>query len=487
MAREAPAGPRALGEPRVRPRTRCRQAVTRLARGRRAWVGARLDRLPIRVKLTLAFAGVMAVLLGGLALLLDLRFGAGLDDGIRASLQARAADLAAVARASGAQLANRPPLAESSGGFAQILDAHGRVLDSTPTVGAHPLLRPAELGRALRGQLIVDRGGDSRLLARSAGTPAPQVVVVGTSLTERNHAANTLGELLFVGGPVALLLACAAGYTLAASALAGVERMRRRAERISAAVPGARLPVPEARDELHRLGETLNAMLTRLEQAVARERAFVADASHELRTPLSILKLELDLALAEERSRGELVTALRSAVEEVDRLTRLAEDLLVLARADQGRLPVRRQRVDVGAVMRAVATRFAYLDGESGSPVRYEGAEALAVQADRARLEEALNNMVDNALRHGEGSVLIRAGEAGGSVELHVLDEGEGFPAEFLPHAFERFSRADPARSRGGTGLGLAIVRAIAEAHEGQAHAENRPGGGARVWLTLPR
>jgi signal transduction histidine kinase len=340
--------------------------------------------------------------------------------------------------------------------------------------------------QAAQGSVLVDVGGGARVLARPVATRPPAVLVVGSSLSERNGALTTLSDLLFIGGPVLLVLTCVAGYVLAARALAPVEKMRAQAARISGAPHGERLPVPEANDELHRLGDTVNAMLTRLEATLARERALVADAGHELRTPLAILKLELELALSSDGSDGELHARVRSAAEEVDRLSRLADDLLVIARAEQGRLPLERQRLEVGEVLGSVAGRFAAAAGSRGRAVRWEGSPSLRVEADRARLEQALTNMVSNALRHGSGPVVLRAGRSNGSVELHVLDEGSGFSPGFLPRAFERFSRADPARTGGGAGLGLSIVQVIAEAHGGEAHAENREDGGADVWLSLP-
>ncbi len=312
------------------------------------------------------------------------------------------------------------------------------------------------------------------------------MLVVGSSLAERNHALTTLTELLFIGGPAMLILTCLAGYVLAERALAPVETMSARAARISGAPQGERLPVPEANDELRRLGETLNEMLSRLEDALARERALVADAGHELRTPLSILKLELELALASDISREELQMRVRSAAEEVDRLAKLAQDLLVIARAELGRLPLEKRRVEVREVLGAVAERFAAPSAGTGRPLAIEESDGLTLDADPTRLEQALTNMVSNALRHGDGAVIMRARRRGGVVELHVLDDGRGFEPSFLPRAFERFSRADPARSGGGAGLGLSIVQVIAEAHGGHAYAANREPGGADVWLSLP-
>jgi signal transduction histidine kinase len=441
----------------------------------------RFGRLPIRIKLMLAFASLMIVLFGGLALLLYTRFEAGLDTGINGELRSRAAVVDSVVRA--AEHGQRAPLPSGGDAFAQIVDARGRVVDSTP--GFQRRLLPAdEIARARRVSVVVDREGE-RLLARPLGNGS-RVVIVGVSSAERDHALQTLGDLLFIGGPVLLILTCAAGYALASSALAPVERMRRRAARISDAGPSARLPVPEGHDELQRLGETLNEMLARLERGLMRERAFVADAGHELRTPLSILKLELGLTLAERPSPERLERALLSAAEEVDRLARLAEDLLVIARADQGRMPVHRRPIETGELMRSVAERFAGRAGPAAREVAVEGRQWPAVEADPARLEQALTNMVDNGLRHGEGKVALSAARRDGGVELHVRDEGPGFPPDFLPRAFERFSRADAARSGGGSGLGLSIVAAIANAHGGRAGVANRPDGGADVWLFVP-
>jgi two-component system, OmpR family, sensor kinase len=451
--------------------------------------GELLGRLPIRVRLTLAFAAVMVVLFGGLALLLHTRFAASLDDGIQSGLRTRAADLATLIRGSDndSGLGRHPPLPESGGTFAQILDPQGRIEDSTPGHGTRALLTPSEIERALQRQIVVGRRDDTRVLAQPLGTSPPGVLVVGVSLAQRDRALRTLDEFLFIGGPILLVLTCLAGYALTAGALAPVERMRAQAARISGARRDDRLPVPAAHDELHRLGDTLNQMLARLEEAMGRERAFVADAGHELRTPLSILKLEFDLALSGDRSREELEARLRSAAEEVDRLANLAEDLLVIARADQGLLPVEKRPVEVQQVLGAVTDRIAGAAQARGRTLTAEPTDALVVSADPARLEQALTNMVANALRHGDGPIVLTAREHNGHVELHVLDEGNGFRPEFLPRAFERFSRADPARSQGGAGLGLSIVRAIAEAHGGEAGAANRKGHGADVWVALPR
>jgi heavy metal sensor kinase len=312
------------------------------------------------------------------------------------------------------------------------------------------------------------------------------VLVVGVTRQDRTETLGSLRDELLIAGPIALALASLAGYALAGLSLRPVERMRRRAAAISAETPGERLPVPETGDEVERLGETLNAMLERLEDALERERDFVADAGHELRTPLALLRTELELALRHSTSAEELREAVRSSSEEVDRLGQLAEALLLIAQSDKGRLPLQLETLEASDVLTTVASRFEWRAQDAGRPLRTTVTSALEVRGDRIRLEQALGNLVDNALRHGAGDVRLSASALDGLVELHVTDEGSGVSPEFLEHAFERFTRADPARSRGGSGLGLAIVRVIAEAHGGSAHLANRGQGGTDAWLVLP-
>jgi two-component system, OmpR family, sensor kinase len=290
-----------------------------------------------------------------------------------------------------------------------------------------------------------------------------------------------LRAAFLIGGPVALLLAALGGYLLAGAALRPIESMRRRAAEISTTSLDERLPVPAAQDEVAKLGETLNAMLARLEDGLERERRFLSDASHELRTPLARLKTELGLASKPGRPEGELREAIASAAGQVDRLARIADDLLLLARAEQGELRLKTEEVDLTDVLEGVADRF-----RGQRAVAVEAGQPVVMSADRLRLEQALTNLVDNALRHGRGAVSLSASSVNGRVELHVKDQGEGFERDFLPRAFERFTRPGTAREGAGSGLGLAIVETIARAHRGTARAANLPGGGADVWMSLP-
>jgi signal transduction histidine kinase len=454
-----------------------------------------LRRLSIRLRVTLVFAGVMAVVLGATGVFIYLRFASELDLTINAALRSRAGDVAALVRESDAGLhkARHGALVGQGESFAEVVDPAGKVLDSTLSIGNHDLLDAAERRKAARNALFLDRGPSSGLEDESRLLAIPvlaggqrRIVIVGTSTEARAESLTDLFQLLLIGGPVALLLALAAAYWVAAAALRPVDEMRARAAQISTAEPDQRLPVPPTDDEIARLGVTLNAMLDRLGEALAHERRFVADASHELRTPLAILKAEVDLALSQGRSPRELQAALASVSEETDRLIQLAEDLLTIAQTDQGELPVQLAPTEIGEVLDGVALRFARRAEDGGRAIEVRVEPGLQGPVDRLRLDQALGNLLDNALRYGSGAVDLSAAGHDGSIEIHVRDRGPGFGDDFLPHAFERFSREDASQRNGGSGLGLSIVDTIVRAHRGEAHVANAEGGGADVWLVLP-
>ena len=449
-----------------------------------------LSRTPIRLRLTLVFAGVMALVLAGTGLFVYLRVSSSLQHAVDQSLRARADDV------SGLLTSGRHDRADLAGGegVAQLLGSDGKVLLSSPRLQRRLLTSP-QLAQARRHPIFVERRAPAgfanhrwRLLAKPVTTSSgTAVAVVAQSLQSRDETLDHLLVQLLLGGAAALLLAALAGYALAAAALRPVEAMSRKAAEIWLKGEDRRLPVPDANDEIAHLGERLNEMLARIETAVAHERRFLADASHELRTPLTIMRGELELALRRKRSSGELEQALRTAKEETDRLAALAEDLLVVARADQDALPVRRAPVLARELLDTVAARFDARAAAEGRRIVTRRPPALSVPCDRGRVEQALGNLVDNALHHGAGTIELAAYERDGCIELHVTDDGHGFTEPFLPRAFERFSRANGARSSNGTGLGLAIVEAIAHAHEGRVGAANRASGGPDVWLALPK
>jgi signal transduction histidine kinase len=320
------------------------------------------------------------------------------------------------------------------------------------------------------------------------------LAVAGTNVRDTEDVVHDVGHALLIVTPLIVFLAAIGSWVLAGAALRPVERLRRDASALAAAPRRGRLQVPATGDELAALADTLNELLERLQRSLARQQEFVADAGHELRTPLAVLRMELELATRPGRSREELADAVEHAAAEAARLSDLADAMLFLARADGGASLIRPEPTSLepllGAAVRAMRAR-ADLAGVS---VVLDIDDALAAEVDPSAVRRAVDNLLANAVEHtpAGGTVLVTAAPSPDrrAVVIDVDDEGPGFPPEFLPHAFERFQRADAARSHAsgqlGAGLGLAIVAEVAAAHGGTAGVSNRPGGGARARLTLP-
>jgi two-component system OmpR family sensor kinase len=446
--------------------------------------------VPIRVRLALVCAALVGSIAAALGAVVYLR----LEGDLRA-----AADDGLTTRAE--ELRNEPidgetiDIGASDVGdiFAQVMTADGKVVAQSAGV-EESLFASADLSatdQAPTRERQVQIAGEpllARLYAvrRSDGT----FLILGVAFDDQREALDRLLGLLGIAAPMAAGLAALVGWFVARAALRPVDRMRREADAISGSEPSRRLVVSATGDELSALGASLNRMLDRLEETLVRERRFVDDASHELRTPLANLRAELELALRRARAPDELLAALRSARAETERLSSLAQDLLVLARADAGRLAIRREEVDLAGLLDSVASAYAESAAVRGVILTTTVDGNRTARVDPTRLRQALDNLVDNALHHTPkgGQITITIGHSVETLSLVVADTGEGFPPSFLARAFEPFSRADTARSRddGGSGLGLAIVRAIAEGHGGSASARNAVGGGATVELLIP-
>ena len=453
--------------------------------------------MPLRVRLGLLFALGTAVLVAvvGLGFLLQLR--ASLDATLDAGLQSRADALSD--QFGGAGLGSlRLNLDEEP---VQVLTSDGQVVASSSSLGGLPVLDAAQRtsvlsrGASAGSPLAFTAGGDeesTRFLATVLPDRADLLLVVGTGTDISDTADEHIEKGFYILGPIAVLVAGLGAWWLAGAALRPVERMRRQTAEISERDSGAHLAVPGTRDEIASLAVTMNGLLDRMRDALAHERGFVADAGHELRTPLATLRAELELAARPGRSHDDLAAAVRSAAEDTDRLIRLAEDLLLLARAAGGGPFLRMGSVDVGRLASDAARGAAVLADARGVDIVVESQERVTVAADPDRMRQALDNVLVNAVRHspdhGRVVVTVTTDPAAGTATVAVDDDGPGFPEDFLPHAFERFRRADTARARaeGGTGLGLAIVHTIAHAHAGRVRATNRPTGGALVEIELP-
>lgn len=438
-----------------------------------------MRRWPIRIRLTAAFTAVMALLLLAVATLTVAHTRESLDAAITESLSTQLANLRPIAAD------DDPLLAGGDSDTAQqIVAPDGQVLTATSNLAGQMALSPAQLDTARRGKLVADQSRLGNLAGpvRLAAGPGPggRVVVAAQSLADRDAAVADLRNELAVSFPLVLFAAAVGAYLLAAAALRPVERMRARAAGISATDAHARLPVPLARDEIQHLGTTFNELLQRLQEALERERQFVIDAGHELRTPLSLLTTELELALRRPRSNPELVAAVRSALHETTRLSRLARDLLTVADTGSPAVP---PTIDLSTRLQDIGERYRHsLDGQ----LDIDCPAGQYVRADPDDLDRIIGNLIDNATQHGAPPITIRVQPTADGAEIRVSDHGPGFPPGFLPNAFRRFTRADTARTTGGTGLGLAIVDTLTQRNRGTVAAHNHLAGGAEITVQLP-
>ena len=427
-------------------------------------------RWPLRTRVALAFLAATGIALTALGVFVQVRVGAALEDRLRDTVAAEADRLETMPGT------ERLAAVEALVGevHAQVLTPRGHPRASSRLV-AGPLLAAAWLQESGTGgwrESTVTVFDDDDAAAGNLDQELERFIVlvqpidegflaVGTSREDADEALAALRNQLLIAGPLALALAGGLGYLVAGAGLSPIERMRARAATISARTAGERLPVPAADDELRRLANTLNAMVGRLDDALQRERRFVAEASHDLRTPLALMLTEVELALARPRTPEELTQALHSVNDEVRRLINLAEDLLERAGAEEAGVPIEAQPVDLVTLAGRVADRFSASAEDRG--IRITGSPSAELQGDVTRLDRALSNLVDNALRHGDGDVEIDIRATPAGAELTVTDQGAGIATS-------------PAASAAPDGLGLTIVREIVRAHGGTMEIQHADG-----------
>jgi two-component system, OmpR family, sensor kinase len=457
--------------------------------------------LPIRGRLTLWYVGLLAVILVLVGAFLIVLLQRGLIAGVDQNLDDHANEVAIDLRGGDRSFENLTTSslrALSRGAFAAQLEAgDGRVLLSTddPT-GRQPMITPQVRGEVLRGEPVrlTSRLGPERAPFRVLAVRFPhggstEVLVVARSLVDVDESVRRLRLLLIVAVPVAVAVAGAGGWLLARKALLPVARMTRKAELISADRLQERVAVPRARDELGRLASTLNDMLDRIERGVQEQQRLVADASHELRTPLAVMRSEIDVWLRAPALPQEAREALESVGEEVERMSRILDNLLTLARIDEGRLDLLCAPQGLDELVGEVLSKLRPIAESKGITLRADGEDA-EVLADAPRFELVIVNLVDNAIKYTGpgGEVRVRLWHDRHEGGITVSDTGPGISEEALPHLFDRFYRADAARSRaaGGSGLGLAICKEIVTAHGGRLWASSKLGEGSSFSLAMP-
>jgi len=371
----------------------------------------------------------------------------------------------------------------------QILDGNGNVILSTDDYDEYPVTdQTPAVGEML--EYTVDSLPDDAepfvIVVSSVETAEDEVVRVVTaqSLESVQDATSVLVTLLGIGVPLVIAVVAANSYAVVGRALAPVEAIRRRVAGVSTANQDARVPVPDSRDEIARLAETMNSMLARLQAAAMAQHRFVADASHELRTPLATIRTTTELAaLHPEAMEPEHAADL--VLTETRRLERLVSDLLLLARSDERGLIMHFEDVDLDDI---VTDEIARLRADGIVKVAVD-VVSVKVHGDAQHLFRAVRNLMNNAARFASTTVTVRLSSADGVALLDISDDGPGIPEDEWERVFERFVRLDDSRERGtgGTGLGLAITREIALAHGGNVHVVTpEHGTGARLRLTLP-
>jgi signal transduction histidine kinase len=382
------------------------------------------------------------------------------------------------------------PIPVAGGQWVQVVDVEGRVLSAS--VGSDPLvslLQPDELAAARKGEHQYVEGdrmaleGPVRVVAVPVGD---DTVIVGRPVAEVYRSMGVLRGHLFVVYPVLVVALGLLGWRVVGAVLRPVEQLRVGAESITGSHRDDRLPVPASEDEIQRLATTLNGMLDRLSVARARQRAFVADAAHELRSPLTAMRTELEVA----GRHGIPPDLVPDLLADVVRLSRLVDDLLLLARADDagsGATPSKDRfaPVDVTHVLREAHDRCR----GARVPVSLlvpDGLE-LPTRGEHDALLRAVANLLDNAVRHASGRVTVTGYPEAGSAVIEVADDGPGIPPADLERVFDRFTRLDDGRARdeGGSGLGLAIVRELVRRHDGTVTLSDA-GPGLRATIRLP-
>jgi heavy metal sensor kinase len=460
-----------------------------------------------RARLTLTYAAVFALVAGAAAVAFyfytaRLQMG-GVDDSLTAQAQLLGGSIDS---GNGGQVGfqgGQPLPAESSQGIAiaaVLVDSAGKVLDSSGNAPAYSAIAgvvtqarstDSAIYQTLTINGVSERVRAQRLSAMSAG-PSNVVLVVSRSTAETQSTLNAIAVLLAIAVPLLILVASVLGYIVAGRALRPVRRIAAAARDISEHDLNRRLDMRLPPDELGELGATFDAMLARLDASFSALRRFTADAAHELRAPLAVMRSEVDVALARDRNAADYRASLVSLAAEIEGLSRLADQLLVLARADAGALQPQREPIDVPDFVEDVVDRWRTLGSQRSLTLVTHLADSGHLRGDADLLRRVLDNLLANALEHAprDTTVDVSAVPAPGDPRwwlLTVADGGPGVPPELRDRLFERFARGDPARARtsGGAGLGLALAAAIVEAHGGTLTLDT-DAPGARFVVRLP-
>ena len=382
------------------------------------------------------------------------------------------------------------------GKFIQIIDRSGKIGAKMSDIETETV--PTSFGtleRALKGEIVYETIGSRRPRLRMITLPimdnkkVSSIVQVGTSLEDFDETMTKLLIILIIGIPTSLSATIMVGYFMAKKALKPVDQIRKAAVKISSTNLDERIDIGGRRDELARLAETFNAMISRLKDAFLRVNQFSLDVSHELKTPLTILKGETEVALRKDRDKEDYKRLLVSSLEEVDRMTRIIDDLLFLSKADPRDVRMNIEDIPLRDLVIEVFMDMKIFADKKGIDLEVKDLADVRVKGDELKLRRMFLNIVENGIKYTQkgGRVEVSSLANDGYVQVDVKDNGVGISADDLKYIFDRFYQADRSRRReGGSGLGLSISRWIAEAHKGSIHVESRPSEGSLFSIKLP-
>lgn len=475
----------------------------------------------IRFKITILYMAILAMTLTSFSLILYHNVKTGLDGNIDTLLKSKAggisqaidaywqaANLEVTDGAAGAsevlrkrrnanfsRIAQRWVKEESTDPklldiMVQVFDTDGNAIASSKSITGLGGISRGEFIPVLQGKARFDTVSDFRIYTTPVfeEDKVAYIVQVASPLESIRIALNNLKVWLFLLFPVTVLVTGVMGAFLAKVTLHPVDSMIETIHQIRAENMKVKLKIPNTKDEIQKLAETFNDMLTRLESAFSMQRRLFADLSHELKTPLTILKGEFEVILKKARSNEEYQGTLRSALEETDRIIMLAENLLILAKFDSKEVSQKTEKVDLAGLLKGLVNNAKGLAELKDISLSFSGPVSAWVLADRNQLKTLFLNVVDNAFKYTQpkGEIAISLSVNNASARVDIKDTGVGIPQEEIEHIFDRFYRVDKSRSSSGFGLGLSIAKSIAEAHGGGIFVSSSPGEGATFTITLP-
>jgi len=474
----------------------------------------------IRFKITILYMAILAVTLTSFSLILYQNVNVGLNSNIDTLLKSKAggitqaidtywqaANLEAMDAAAApeilrkrrnanfSRIAQRWVKEESTDPklldiIVQVFDTDGRAIASSKNISGLGEIPPGGFIPVLQGKQRFDTIADFRIYTTPVfeNGKVAYIVQVVSPLVSIRIALNNLKMALFLLFPVTVLATGVMGAFLAKVTLRPVNSMIEAILKIRAENMQVKLNIPDTKDEIQKLAETFNDMLGRLESAFKTQRRLFADLSHELKTPLTILKGEFEVILKKARTNVEYQDTLKSALEETDRIIRLAENLLILAKFDSKEASQKSERLDITALLKGITNNTKGLAELKEIALSFSGPEVLWVYGDQNQLKTLFLNVIENAFKYTreKGRIDVSAVRKETSADISIKDTGPGIPEEEINHIFDRFYRVDKARSSSGFGLGLSIAKSIAEAHGGGISVQSCPGEGATFVISLP-